>query len=106
MTSRVWVGVSVKNQFDIAVQKERGMKEMNHTQSVTFPNMQRDLNIGGLPVLREVAGPICAHCGSLRYFLVFRVSGDGRNGILAGRCSRCRNPRELTASEIETGCHA
>ena len=106
MTSRV-VGVSVKNPFDIAVQKERGMKEMNHTQSVTIPNMmQRDLNIGGLPVLRELAGPICAHCGSLRYLLVFRVSGDGRNGILAGRCSRCRNPRELTASEIERGCHA
>jgi len=82
------------------------MKEMNHTQAVTFPNMQRDLNIGGLPVLRDLAGPICAHCGSLRYFLVFRVSGDGRNGILAGRCSRCRNPRELTASEIEGGYHA
>ena len=105
MTSRVWVGVSVKNPFDISAQKERGMKEMNYTQSVTFPNMQRDLNIEGLPVLRELAGPICAHCGSLRYFLVFRVSTDGRNGILAGRCSRCRNPRELTAREIERGCH-
>ena len=106
MTSRVWVGVLLKNTFDMAVQKEGAMKEMNHTQSVTFPNMQRNLNIGGLPVLRDLAGPICAHCGSLRYFLVFRVSGDGRNGILAGRCSRCRNPRELTASEIEGGCHA
>lgn len=106
MTSHVWVRVTMKNPFDIAVQKERGMKEMNHTQSVTFPNMQRDLNIGELPVLRELAGPICAHCGSLRYFLVFRVSGDGQNGILAGRCSRCRNPRELTASEIERGCRA
>jgi len=85
------------------------MKEMNHTQSVAFPDAQRDQNIGGLPVLRDLKGPkgpICAHCGSLRYFLVFRVSGDGRNGILAGRCSRCRNPRELAAGEIEQGCHA
>ena len=82
------------------------MKEMNHTQSVQFSDMQRDQNIGGLPVLRDLKGPICVLCGSLRYFLVFRVSGDGRNGILAGRCSRCRNPRELVAGEIEWGCHA
>ena len=82
------------------------MKEMNHTQSVAFSDVQRDQNIGGLPILRDLKGPICAHCGSLRYFLVFRVSGDGRNGILAGRCSRCRNPRELVAGEIEWGCHA
>jgi hypothetical protein len=82
------------------------MKEMNHTKSVTFPNVLRDQNIGGLPILRDLEGPICAHCGNLRYFLVFRVSGDGRNGILAGRCSRCRNPRDLIASEIEGGCRA
>ena len=82
------------------------MKEMNHPQSVTFPDVQRDQIIGGLPVLRDLEGPICAHCGSLRYLLVFRVSEDGRNGVLAGRCSRCRNPRKLTADEIEGGCHA
>jgi hypothetical protein len=82
------------------------MKEMNLTQSVMFPDVLRKKSIGRLPVLRNLEGPICAHCGSLHYFLVFRVSGDGRNGILAGRCSRCRNPRELTASEIAGGCHA
>ena len=82
------------------------MKEMNHTQSVTFSDVQRDQNIGGLPVLPALEGPICPHCGSLRYFLIFRLSGDGRNGILAGRCCRCRSQRELTESEIERGCHA
>lgn len=82
------------------------MKAVNHTQSLAFPDVQRDKLIGGLPVLRDLEGPICAHCGSLRYFLVFRVSGDGRNGILVGRCSRCRNPRELKADEIEEGRHA
>ncbi len=82
------------------------MNERNHPQSVTVPDVQRDQIIGGLPVLRDLEGPICAHCGNLHYFLVFRVSGDGRNGILAGRCSRCRNPRELAAGEIERGCHA
>ena len=92
--------------FEIDGQKEQAMNEMNHTQSMEFPDAQRGLIIGGLPVLRELKGPHCAHCGSLRYFLVFRVSHDGRNGILAGRCSRCRNPRELKADEIERGCHA
>ena len=82
------------------------MKVMSSPQSVTCPEVQRDQIIGGLPVQRDLEGPICAHCGSLRYHLVFRVSGDGRNGVLAGRCSRCRNPRELTADEIEGGCHA
>lgn len=79
---------------------------MNHVQSVTFADAQRDMNIRRLPILRDLEGPICPHCGSLHYFLVLRVSGDGQNGILAGRCSRCRNPRELTSDEIEGGCHA
>jgi len=82
------------------------MKEMNHTKSVTFPNVLRDQNIGGLPILRDLEGPICDHCGNLYYFLVFRVSGDGRNGILEGRCRRCHNVRELTPNDIENGCHA
>lgn len=82
------------------------MKEMNSIQSMAFSDVQRGQSIGGLPVLRDLEGPICFHCGSHRYFLVFRVSRDGRNGILAARCSRCRNPRELAADEIERGCHA
>jgi hypothetical protein len=82
------------------------MKEMNHSQPVPFPHVQRDQNSGGLPVLRDLEGPLCAHCGNLRYLLVFRVSEDGRNGILAARCSRCRHPRELTAGEVEGGCRA
>ena len=81
------------------------MKAINHSQSMAFSDVQQDRFIGGLPVLRDLEGPICAHCGSPRYFLVFRVSDDGRNGILAGRCSRCRNPRELKAGEIEQGRH-
>jgi hypothetical protein len=82
------------------------MKETNRTLSMTFPVVRRTQTIGGLPVLRDLEGPICAACGSLRYFLVFRVSEDGRNGILAGRCSSCRTPRKLTAGEIEGGSRA
>ena len=77
------------------------MKAINHSRSMAFPDVQGDKFIGGMPVLRDLEGSICAHCGSPRYFLVFRVSEDGRTGILAGRCSRCRNPRELTEGEIE-----
>src|SRR5437899_10788362 len=107
MTSGVWVGVLGKNPFVIAVQKERvNERDESHPVSGVSRCTERDKNIGGLPVLRDLKGPICAHCGSLRYFLVFRVSGDGRKGILAGRCSRCRNPRELAAGEIERRSHA
>ena len=77
------------------------MKEINRSQSMACHDVRRDKLVGGLPVLRDLEGPMCAHCGSPRYFLVFRVSGDGMNGILVGRCIRCRNPRELKASEIE-----
>ena len=82
------------------------MKPINHSESMSIPDLQRNKLIGGLPVLRDLEGSICAHCGSARYFLVFRISGDGRNGILVGRCSDCRNPRELNANEIERGYHA
>ena len=79
------------------------MKAINHAESMAIPDAQRGKVIGGMPVLRDLEGPICAHCGSVRYFLVFRISGDGRNGILAGRCSYCRNSREFKADEIVRG---
>ena len=82
------------------------MEDIIHPDSMTCSDAQRNLIVGGLPVLRNLKGPLCAHCGSRRYFLVFRVSRDGRNGILGGRCSCCRNPLELAADEIERGCHA
>jgi hypothetical protein len=81
------------------------MEAISNAQSLALPDVQRKKLIGGLPVQRDLEGTICAHCGSLRYFLVFRISGDGRNGILAGRCSRCRNPRELKADEIDQVQH-
>ena len=82
------------------------MEEENHAQSVIIREAQRARMIGGLPVLRHLEGARCAHCGSPRYILVFRVSHDGRNGVLAGRCTRCRSIRELAAEEIERGCVA
>lgn len=82
------------------------MKETYRVPSMMFRNIKRDQKIKGMPVLRDVQGPRCAHCGSLRYSLVFRVSEDGRNGVLVGRCSNCRNPGELTVGEIEGGCPA
>jgi hypothetical protein len=77
------------------------MEAISNSQSLTLAVVQRVKRIGGLPVQRDLEGSICAHCGSFRYFLVFRISGDGRHGILTGRCSRCRNPRGLKAEEID-----
>jgi hypothetical protein len=82
------------------------MKETYRVPSRMFRNIKRDQNIKGMPVLRDVQGPRCAYCRSLRYSLLFRVSEDGRNGVLVGQCSNCRNPRELTVGEIEEGCRA
>jgi hypothetical protein len=82
------------------------MKETHRVPSMMFRTIKRDQNIKGKPVLRDVQGPRCVHCGSLRYSLVFRVSEDGRNGVLVGQCSNCRIPRELTMGEIEGGCRA
>lgn len=81
------------------------MKEINHASPMTFSDMQTNQTIEGLPVpvLRDLEGPICNHCGNRRYFLVLRMSEDSRNGILEGRCSCCRTPRELTTGEIEEG---
>jgi len=79
------------------------MKEINHTSPMTFPDMQMDQTVERLPVLRDLEGPICNHCGNCHYILVFRVSEDGRNGKLESRCSSCRNPRELSVGEIEGG---
>jgi hypothetical protein len=82
------------------------MKELNHSQPMTLSDVQRGQTIGRVAILRDLEGPVCAHCGGLLFFLVFRVSRDGRNGVLEGRCSRCRNPRGLAADEIERACHA
>lgn len=82
------------------------MEEQTYAQSEKICEAQRVRIIGGLPVLRDLEGPLCAYCGSARYTLVFRMSQDGRNGVLAGRCSRCHNVRELAKEEIERGCHA
>ena len=82
------------------------MKETHRVPSLMFRNIKRHPNIKKMPVLRDVQGPRCAYCGSLRYFLVFRVSEDGRNGILVGQCNNCRTPRELTVGDIKWGCRA
>ncbi len=82
------------------------MKEAHRVPSMAFHNRERGQHVERMPVLRDVQGPRCVHCGSLRYSLLFRVSEDGRNGVLVGRCSNCRNPRELTVGEIEGGCRA
>ena len=66
--------------------------------------MEGNRNFRGMPVLRELEGHTCANCGSLRYFLVFRANADGQSGLLAARCTRCREPKEWALSDIEPEC--
>jgi hypothetical protein len=78
------------------------MNQKYRDHSVT--DAERNRSFGEMPVLRELEGHMCTNCGSLRYFLVFRTSGDGRSGILAARCTRCREPKEWAPSDIEPEC--
>ncbi len=77
------------------------MGDMNFSHSGMPSDMGRDQNSRGMPVLRELEGHMCVNCGSLRYVLVFHANGDTQSGMLAARCSRCREPQELTPGEIE-----
>jgi hypothetical protein len=80
------------------------MEEINPDFLRRHSHAQRGLNVRGVPVLRNLEGHMCPRCGSRRYVLVFRLNGNTRSGLLAARCSNCREPKELTPSEIEREC--
>lgn len=82
------------------------MKETYLDLAVGAGDPKQEQSPRRLPITRDLEGRRCAHCGSCRYILVFRGSGDGWNGILEARCSRCRNPRKLTVGEVEGASHA
>jgi hypothetical protein len=84
--------------------ERESMEEINFSHSEVPSDVRRDQNIGGVPVLRELEGDMCANCGSLRYVLVFRTNGNSQSGTLAARCSACHEPKELTPSDIEQEC--
>lgn len=54
-----------------------------------------------LPIEHEMEGHVCTNCGSRRYRLVIRVNGSRYSGLLAARCSRCREPTMLTLDELD-----
>jgi hypothetical protein len=81
------------------------MREVNHDQLIASPDAERKRRIAGMPILRELRGHMCAHCGNPRYFLVFRMTATGGSGTLTARCSRCRQPRVPVPGEIERECH-
>lgn len=71
--------------------------------------LQRMVKTGGgrsegpgraLLIQRVLEGHKCSHCGSRRYFLVFRMVGGQQSGLLAARCSGCRALRELVPEEL------
>lgn len=84
--------------------EEQTMEDINPDLLRRHSDAQRGLTVSGVPVLRNLEGHRCPSCGSRRYVLVFRLNGNTRSGLLAARCSNCREPKELTPSEIEREC--
>lgn len=44
-------------------------------------------------ILDHLSGQACQSCGARRYYLVFRISGGGREAALSARCSHCHHKR-------------
>ena len=77
---------------------------MNFSDSGAPSDGRRDQDIRGVPVLRDLEGHMCGNCGNRRYVLAFRMNENNQSGTLVARCSYCREPKELTPSEIEREC--
>ncbi len=76
------------------------VKELKPYQTATRDDVQSQRMKSGVPIERDLEGHICPNCGSRRYCLVIRVTGGRYNGLLAARCSRCREPRMLLPDEL------
>jgi hypothetical protein len=71
------------------------MKEMTPCQTTKQGDVQSQGTRSKVPIERDLEGHICPNCGSRRYCLVIRVVGGRYSGLLAARCSRCREPTML-----------
>jgi hypothetical protein len=74
--------------------------------ATTHSDGQRRPTVRDARVLRNLNGSLCANCESRQYVLVFRVNEHTQSGLLEARCSRCREPKELTLGEIERECQS
>jgi hypothetical protein len=76
------------------------MNEKNSHLTAIAGGVQSDESGKQFPIQSDLEGRICPNCGSRRYCLVFRITTGRYNGLLAARCSRCREPRTLVPDEL------
>lgn len=76
------------------------MKDINSSGVGILDDVQNDGKRKQLLIPSDLEGRRCPHCGSRRYFLVFRMIKGRDLGLLAARCSRCRRPRSLMPHEL------
>jgi len=76
------------------------MKEINSDRAGILGDVQSGGGKGKLLIQSDLEGRRCPHCGSRRYTLVFRMIRGRYIGLLAARCSRCRQPKSLIRREL------
>jgi hypothetical protein len=79
------------------------MKEINSDRAGILDDVQSDGKKRKLLIQSDLEGRMCPHCGSRRYTLVFRIVRGRYIGLLAARCSRCRQPRSLRRELLPNG---
>jgi len=84
----------------ISVSEARAMRENDPHEARREAERQPEETIKKLPIERDLEGPICPSCGSRRYSLFIRMVSGRYSGLLAARCSRCREPRMLIPDEF------
>lgn len=76
------------------------MKENDPRGARREGERQTEATIKKLPIERDLEGQVCPNCGSRRYSLFIRMVSGRYSGLLAARCSRCREPRMLIPDEL------
>jgi len=76
------------------------MKENDPRGARREGERQTEATIKKLPIERDLEGHLCPNCGSRRYSLFIRMVSGRYSGLLAARCSRCREPRMLIPDEL------
>ncbi len=76
------------------------MKEHDPHEARREADRQPEETRKKLPIERDLKGHVCPNCGSRRYSLFIRMVSGRDSGLLAARCSCCREPRMLIPDEL------
>jgi len=76
------------------------VKQINSDRAGILDDVQSDGRKRKLLIQSDLEGRMCPYCGSRRYTLVFRMIRGRYSGLLAARCSRCRQPKSLIRRDL------